>query len=103
MKRRTSLMPVMRIATFAALLSLVLPASRAGAVADGQIFFLRRSSVTVPTAGGTAGQLLLLPQAPGSTDASRTDGAFIKKSSAAVVAEFIASPATAPGQISFGI
>jgi len=96
-------MLVMRAATFAALLSLLGPVSRAAAVADGPIYFLRRSPTVVPTAGGTSGKLLLLPNGPSGDTPSRTDGAFIRKSEEAIVTEFIATPSTATDQINFGL
>jgi hypothetical protein len=96
-------MLVMRAATFAALLSLLGPVSRAGAAADGPLYFLRRSATAVPTAGGTAGKLLLLSQAPSGDQPSRTDGAFIRKNEEATVTEFVATPAAATGQVNFGL
>jgi len=96
-------MLAMRAATFAALLSLLGPVSRAGAVADGPIYFFRRSPTAVPTAGNTAGKLLLQSQAPTGDDPSRTDGAFIRKNEEAIVTEFIATPAASAGQVSFGL
>ena len=96
-------MLVMRAATFAALLSLLGPVCRAGAVADGPIYFFRRSPTAVPTAGNTAGKLLLLPQAPSGDTPERTDGAFIRKNEEAIVTEFVATPAAAAGQVNFGL